>query len=107
MRLPPNIPAPLFDLSAIIIGYILIDDLTPAEQNAVGSWLMLMGQLLCTNSAQQQVLNNRNNSSNSSNDHVINDTFGGDYNNPNYQVDMINKIISAMQEQINNLKSDI
>ena len=29
--------------------YILIDDMTANEQNAVGNWIMLIAQTLCTN----------------------------------------------------------
>ena len=42
-------------------------------QNSLGNWLMLVGQALCTNSAQQQLLNNRNKTANEYNSHIIND----------------------------------
>ena len=45
----PNIPPKLFSLSAVVVGYILIDDMTANEQNAVGNWIMLIAQTLCTN----------------------------------------------------------
>ena len=45
----PNIPPKLFSLSAVVVGYILIDDMTANEQNAVGNWLMLVAQVLSTN----------------------------------------------------------
>ena len=35
--------------SAFLIGLALIDNLTPTEQNAVGNWIMLIAQTLCTN----------------------------------------------------------
>lgn len=73
MKLVPNISAPTFTTSAFIIGILLCDDLTPAEQNSLGNWFMMIGQAMCTNSAQQQVLNNRNNTSNRTNEHIIND----------------------------------
>lgn len=106
MRLPPNTPAPIFDLSAIIIGFILIDECTPAEQNSIGNWFMLIGQVLCTNSAQQQVINNRTSQSNIGNQHIINDSYGSDYNNQN-QVEMIEKIIKAMETELNNIKNNL
>ena len=59
-NIPPNIDASTFTISAFLIGYLLIDDLDPAEQNSIGNWFMMVGQVLCTNSAQQQVINNRN-----------------------------------------------
>lgn len=38
-----------YTVSATIVGFLLIDDLTPAEQNALGGWLMLVAQILQTN----------------------------------------------------------
>ena len=102
MKLVPSTPASMYTLSAIIIGYILLNDSTPAEQNSLGNWFMLIGQVLCSNSAQQQVLNNRNNTSNKSNQHIINDTFGSDY-----AVKNIEKVIKAMKQEINNLKKEL
>ena len=49
MNLIPNIPPKLFSLSAVAVGYLLIDDTTANEQNALGNWLMLVAQILCTN----------------------------------------------------------
>lgn len=99
MKLVPSTPSNAYTLSAIIIGYILLNDATPAEQNSLGNWFMLIGQVLCTNSAQQQVLNNRNRTSNSSTQHIINDSFGSDYTAEN-----IEKVIKAMQQELENLK---
>ena len=56
-----KVPADAFTISAILIGFLLIDDLNPAEQNSIGNWFMMIGQVLCTNSAQQQVINNNYN----------------------------------------------
>ena len=33
----PNIPPKIFTLSAVALGYLLIDDLTANEQNALGN----------------------------------------------------------------------
>lgn len=103
MKLVPNTPANIFTLSAIIIGYILIDEATPAEQNSLGNWFMLIGQVLSTNSAQQQVLNNRNGTSNKENEHIINDTIGSDTITQE-QIKMLEKIKKAIDEHINSLK---
>ena len=37
----------------------MIDDLTAVEQNSLGNFLMLIGQMLETNSAQQQLFNSK------------------------------------------------
>jgi hypothetical protein len=73
MKLVPNISASSYASSAFIIGLLLCDELTPAEQNSLGNWFMLVGQTLSTNASQQQLLNNRNNTSNNLNSHIIND----------------------------------
>ncbi len=73
MKIVPSVSAPIYTSSAFILGILLCDELTPAEQNSLGNWFMMVGQALCTNSAQQQLLNNRNNSANNYNSHIIND----------------------------------
>lgn len=55
----PNTDPKVFSLSAVIVGYLLIDDLTANEQNALGNWLMLVAQVLCTNAFYKQVLSER------------------------------------------------
>lgn len=37
-----------FVLSAFTVGYILLEELDGFEQNAIGNWLMLVGQVLET-----------------------------------------------------------
>ena len=55
----PNMDPKIFSLSAVIVGYLLIDDLTANEKNALGNWLMLVAQVLCTNAFYKQVLSER------------------------------------------------
>lgn len=55
MKIIPDIPPKLFSLSAVAIGYLLIDDTTATEQNALGNWLMLVAQILCTNAYYKQL----------------------------------------------------
>lgn len=61
MRIIPDVPPKLFTLSAIAVGYLLIDDTTANEQNALGNWLMLVAQVLCTNAFYKQVQAERQN----------------------------------------------
>ena len=92
----PNVPAKAFSLSAVIVGYLLIDDLTANEQNALGNWLMLTAQVLCTNAFYKQVMterkinNNINNQNNSNIDEII----------------MLEKMIKALKQEIENLKNN-
>ncbi len=80
----PNIPPKLFTLSAVGLGYLLIDDLNSNEQNALGNWLMLTAQVLCTNAYYKQVQSDRM--------------------NQNISVDTLEKMINALKKEINELK---
>lgn len=88
----PNIPPKTFSLSAIALGYLLIDDLTANEQNALGNWLMLTAQVLSTNAFYKQVQQERNqqNNSNMSNQEGI---------------VMLEKMVAALKKEIEELKN--
>ena len=101
MSLIPNIPPKLFSGSAVAVGYLLIDDLTANEQNALGNWLMLVAQVLSTNAFYKQVMMERgldNEYTNESNS-----------NNKNNDADIriLEKMIEAMEEEISKLRSEI
>lgn len=139
MRIIPDIPPKLFTLSAIAVGYILIDDTTANEQNALGNWLMLTAQVLCTNAFYKQVQAERNITNMQSNMYSQNNYFNynkngpSKYENVNNNVDidnnnnnndnlnnnindsedvsnidepieMIKKMINAMQQELKNLE---
>lgn len=67
-----------YTLAALIIGYILIEELSVNDQNAVGNWLMTIGQILDGNAAIAQAIQNKidandnNNQNNNSNDLIMN-----------------------------------
>lgn len=90
MRIIPDISPKTFTLSAVIIGYLLIDDTTANEQNALGNWLMLIAQVLCTNAFYKQVQQERSTSTNQP--------------NTEQTIQMIQKMINAMSKEIDNLK---
>ena len=94
MSIIPNVSPKAFSFSAIVVGYLLIDDLTANEQNALGNWLMLTAQVLCTNAFYKQVQQERfnQNISNMSTEESI---------------EMLKKMVNALNQEINNLKSDI
>lgn len=102
MRIIPNVPPKAFTLSAVIIGYLLIDDTTSSEQNALGNWLMLIAQTLCTNAYFKQmqvergIFDNNSGSSSLGSNNDINDT-----------IIMLEKMINAINIELNNLKGDI
>lgn len=81
----PNIPPKVFTLSAVALGYLLIDDLTANEQNALGNWLMLTAQVLCTNALYKQVQAERSTSQ-------------------NINVETLEKMVCALKKEIDELK---
>ena len=92
----PNVLAKTFSISAVIVGYLLIDDLTANEQNALGNWLMLVAQVLCTNAFYRQVQQER---------------IQGYNNNSNiYEengIEMLEKMVEALRKEIDDLKKNI
>lgn len=89
----PNIPAKVFSLSAVVVGYLLIDDLTANEQNALGNWLMLAAQVLSTNAFYRQVQQERNQTS-SEKAFTTEET-----------VIMLQKMVKALNQEIEQLKA--
>lgn len=99
MSIIPDIPPKVFTFSAIVVGYLLIDDTTANEQNALGNWLMLIAQVLCTNAFYKQVQMERGNITENANE------------NRNYTtdetIDMLEKMIRALQSEVDELKKQI
>lgn len=56
---PPNIDPTTFSFSAILIALALVGDLNTNEQNSIGNWLLLVGQYIVTNAAQQTLIEGR------------------------------------------------
>lgn len=90
MNLIPNIPPKLFSLSAVAVGYLLIDDTTANEQNALGNWLMLVAQILCTNAFYKQVMQERG--------------FNNTKNDSEQTIVMMQKMMDALQKEIDEIK---
>ena len=116
----PNIPPKLFSLSAVAIGYILIDDTTANEQNALGNWLMLVAQVLSTNAFYRAVMqergleprestetgrnnaytfNNQNSNSNTSNNSSQNECDD--------TIVKLEKMVKALEKEIENIKKNM
>lgn len=96
MNLIPNIPPKLFSLSAVAVGYLLIDDMTANEQNAVGNWLMLVAQVVSTNAFYKQVMQERNLGSTNTYSYNENDT-----------IIMMQKMMDALKKEIDELKKEV
>src|SRR5574344_1578404 len=112
MSLIPNVSPELFSFSAVAVGYLLIDDATANEQNALGNWLMLTAQVLCTNAYYQQVQAERNGQNSSNNTNNTNNT---NYQNASTFTDsknqevliLLTKMVNAMQKEIDEIKKSI
>lgn len=116
----PNIPPKLFSISAVAIGYLLIDDSTANEQNALGNWLMLVAQVLSTNAFYRALMQERgleprestesgkNNSYSFANDSA---SFTSKFNSSPSQAEcreaiiMLEKMVKALQIEICDIKS--
>lgn len=116
----PNIPPKLFSLSAVVVGYILIDDMTANEQNAVGNWLMLVAQVLSTNAFYRSVMQERglepvgSTETGRNNAYTFSGTNGqsaGNVNTNNNDDEqtliMLEKMVKAMQVEIDNIKENM
>lgn len=112
MNLVPNVPAKVFSGSAVAVGYLLIENLTANEQNALGNWLMLAAQVLCTNAFYQQVQQERNQNNSATNYQNRENSFSS-ANTNNYaqdsdaEIEMLKKFVSALQKEIQDLESKI
>ncbi len=95
-----NVPPSLFSLTAVAIGSILTDNSTPNEQNALGNWLMLIAQYLCTNAAIGQL--QQSNSQTPGSFSEQGSSNGNDDSNDT--IKMMQKMIEAMSKEIEELK---
>ena len=102
MSLVPDISPKVFSASAIIVGYLLIDDMTANEQNALGNWLMLVAQVLSTNAFYKQVQDERkdNSTTKSNNTHHENNSYKD-------EVQILEKMVVALNQEIENLKASM
>ena len=107
----PEVPPQLFSLSAVIVGVLLVDDSTPNEQNALGNWLMLVSQYLCTNAAYGQLLQSRTQTPGSFSEN--NQSQANQANNSNSSnsdeetLQMLVKMVNALNKEIDEIKKSL
>ncbi len=95
-----NINPTVFSWSAIVVGTILCEELNVLEQNAIGNWIILLGDYLLTNAAQVAVIqsdNNDNSNNNNNNNQPLND---------DEKMDALQKAIKKIEDEIANLKGN-
>ncbi len=105
----PNVSPQAFNLSAVAVGAILIQELTPNEQNAIGNWLMLVSQYLCTSAAYGQLLQSQNQTpgSFSENNFQANNQNNTSNGNNDETIAMLTKMVNAMNKEIENIKRSL
>lgn len=86
-NLLPNMHPLTFTTSAVIVSYLLIDDLSMEEQAALGSWFNVVGDILSSSSSWLAVLQSRN---------VI--PSNDEINNDNDEKEMLKKSIEKIQK---------
>ncbi len=89
MGLISKIPPDPFTISAIIIAYALIEDLTVTEQDSLGNWFQLLGQTLETYSTQVTAFQQQSGTTAT-----------------NVSLNKLSQVISKMKEEIDKLKMD-
>ena len=104
---PPNTNPEIFTLTGIIVGVILEGDYTADELNSIGNWLILVGQVLLTTSAQQQLINNR--FQNNVGSRIKSDSNNHNNANPTLltvnDIEFISKELNKIKKDLNDLKS--
>lgn len=81
-----NINPATFTGSAIIIGFLLIDDLSVEEQSSIGNWLELVGMVLITYSSQ--ITTNQSVQKNDTDNN----------SDSNYNIDTLKKTVDKIKE---------
>lgn len=98
-----NISPKIFSLSAVAIGYILIDDMKTAnEQNALGNWLMLVAQVISTNAFYKAIKEDNTISNTGKN----NATTFEKYSTKDETIEMLKKMRNAIDKEIDNISKN-
>ena len=105
----PKINPQLFSLSAVIVGVVLVDDSTPNEQNALGNWLMLVSQYLCTNAAYGQLLQSNTQTPGSFNENNNQNNINSSNTNQTDEetMKMLIKMVNALNKEIEEIKKNL
>jgi hypothetical protein len=110
---PPDFDPGLFTLSAVAVGAVLVDDFSANEQNSIGNWIIMVGQYILTNAAQQQLIesrihkNNVNINSRAAKNGQGVFTDGNSKSNYDTQdeIKMLIKALNNMKDELENIKN--
>ncbi len=111
---PPNIDPQVFSFIAVLIGSACVGDYSAAEQNSIGNWLILVGQFILTNAAQQQLIEGRIENSNiniNSKEHKMGGSFyannGKSNQNQRAEVDFLLDAVVKIEKELENIKNNL
>lgn len=118
-RFPPSVTPPTFIGSAIAVGFLLINDLTLNEQNALGQWFAIIADILQSNAAWVDVLIERGiiktndaadaeSQDTASKESPDNQSSCDQQTNTNGETDIefLKKTLKKMQEEINSISKN-
>lgn len=93
-----------YTLAALVIGLILTEELSVNDQNALGNWLMTIGQILDGNAAvaqaiQDRIGDNSNNGNNNNNNDIIMNCIKEDKKT----IDELKSMIKKLEERLDEL----
>lgn len=97
---PPNINPQIFALSATLVGALLVDDYTYAEQSAIGNWLMLVSQYIITHAAEQNLIDSRLAQNN------INNTRFKNNQSIQNEIDFLINSIKKIKDELEQIKNE-
>lgn len=108
----PNLSPLTFSGSAVIVGYLLIDDFTPIQLAAISSWFSLVSSVLASNAAWQEVMNektefcnelNKDQNDSSSDQQKDTQPSNENENSKDDQLELVLKSLKKIQEDLSQL----
>lgn len=93
-----------YSIIAVIIGIALCEDKNINEQNAIGNWLMLIGQYMETNAAIEQDIKSKTN--NTINSNIIDDNFKYGRSSTNKDI-LDSDTIKELIKTVDKIKSEL
>jgi len=107
---PPNINPQIYAWLASVVGSLLVGDFSALEQNSIGNWLIMVGQFILTNAAQQQLIEGRLEKGNmniNSREHKSGGSYfannGKSNQNQRDDVELLFEAVNRIQKELNDL----
>lgn len=113
-RFLDNFDPGLFTLSAVAVGASLVGDFDSYEQNSIGNWIIMVGQYILTNAAQQQLIESVIHKNNVNINSRQAKKGGSVYTDGNFksnfdkkdEIDMLLRAINNIEQELNKIKQN-